>query len=460
MRFVGLALILLSYPLLLSLLKSFPQQRKWAYFAVGIVPFTMGSLNLDVAIINWAGWPGYVKGLIITILDSVALVIIMTSRRPFRRLPLWGVLLAYLSAATLSMVFSNMPTSSGFYAFQIFRISLVFVAVASIMNDPKAIKWVGMGLAAGAMFQFGVTIEQKFSGAIQASGTMGHQNLLGLMLHFVTFPLLALMLAGEKSKIIMLGALSSVLAVALGASRGAIGFAAIGLVILFALSLARHATQHKWKLLGLAALAMAAVMPITIETLSARFGDSPIDTSADGERQAFERAAKAMWADYPMGVGANQYVVMANTEGYSAKAGVIWNYGSRSTNVHNLYLLAAAETGWLGLITLSLLLGWAVMRALLFAFANRRDPRGDVVLGAGVAILASAMHGYYEWVFVTYEAQYVFAISLGIIAGTIRQTERDTAYRRVIRHRELRESSSPANNTSKTSVPIVLTTDS
>src|SRR3546814_7210147 len=57
----------------------------------------------------------------------------------------------------------------------------------------------------GATFQAVMTVDQRMSSAIQAAGTMGHQNLLGLMLHFVTLPLLALLLAGERSKLIMMG---------------------------------------------------------------------------------------------------------------------------------------------------------------------------------------------------------------------------------------------------------------
>lgn len=436
MKFVGLALILLSFPLLMGWLKAYPQQRICACFAIGIMPFTMGSLNLDVAIIDWAGWPGYAKGMIVSILDSLALAVILTSRGPLKKLPLISVFLAYLIAVTLSMAISNMPSSSSFYVFQMFRMLLVFVAVASMMKDPRAIKWIAMGLAVGAMYQAAVTVEQRLSGAVQATGTMGHQNLLGLMLHFVTFPLLALLLAGEKSKIVTLGVLGSLIAVALGASRGAIGFAAIGLVLLMALSLARNSTPHKLKMLGLAGLAMAVIVPLTINTLSERFGTSAIEVSTDGERLAFERAANAMWSDHPMGVGANQYVVTANTQGYSAQAGVIWNHGSRSAHVHNIYLLSAAETGWLGLITLVSLFGWAILRSVLFGFGNRRDPRGDVVLGCGIAIFVMALHGYYEWVFVMYQTQYVFAISMGIIAGTIRQVEREKAYRNAMRSRD------------------------
>src|SRR3546814_20562390 len=92
-----------------------------------------------------------------------------------------------------------------------------------------------------------MTVDQRMSGAIQAAGTMGHQNLLGLMLHFVTLPLLALLLAGERSKLIMMGVFAALVAVALGASRGAIGFVAIGLALLFLLPPARQLGSAAWR---------------------------------------------------------------------------------------------------------------------------------------------------------------------------------------------------------------------
>ncbi|MEH6757961.1 MAG: O-antigen ligase family protein [Parasphingorhabdus sp.] len=440
MRYVGIVLIFLSIPVLIGWLRTYPAHRKWAYFAIGALPFTISWINLDASLINWPAWTGYAKGIVITLIDTLALAIILTSRTPWRGLPFLGLFLAYLFAVTLSIAFSNLPMSSSFYVFQIARVLLVFVAVASIMSDPKAIRWLAWGLAVGAIVQGIATVDQRLSGALQASGTMGHQNLLGLMLHFVTFPLLALSLAGEKSKIIILGVLASLIAVALGASRGAVGFAAMGLVGLFVLSMAKRMTAHKWKMVGLAVVSLAVIAPLTISTLDRRFGDQPIDTGPDGEREAFERAAKAMWADHPMGVGANQYVVTANSGGYSERAGVIWNYASRSAKVHNMYLLTAAETGWFGLITLASLIGWAIMRGLAFSFAHRRDPRGDLVLGAVVAIAVTAAHGFYEWVFLLYHAQYLFAISLGIIAGVIRLAKREKAHRAMMLIRQRSES--------------------
>ncbi|WP_194954709.1 O-antigen ligase family protein [Sphingopyxis solisilvae] len=430
MRIVGILLVLLSIPAFIAWLRLYPRQRKWAYLAIGLLPFVIGAFNLDAALLNWDGWPGYVKGMVVSLLDTLAFAILVTSRRPFAGLPLLGVFLFYILAACVSVAVSTLPMSSAFYAFQLLRVLLVFAAVASFAGQPGAVRWLCIGLALGAIFQGVMTIEQKFSGAVQASGTMGHQNLLGLMLHFVTLPLLALLLAGERNKLIMLGVLAALIAVALGVSRGAIGFVALGIALLFLLSMVRRATAHKWKIVGLAVLAMAVVVPITVSSIQERFVSRSVYEGPDGERLAFERAAQMMWDDHPLGVGANQYVVTANAQGYSARAGVIWNYASRSTNVHHLYLLTGAEMGWLGFIALLAFLAWPVARGFHFAFLHRRDPRGDVVLGASIAIFVTALHGLIEWVLVTGHAQYVLAISMGIIAGSIRQHRRELVARR------------------------------
>lgn len=436
MRFLGILLILLSLPVFIWWVRAYPSQRKWAYFAIGILPFTMSWANLDVAFINWAMWPGFARGLIVSILDTLAIALILVARAPFRNLPLLGPLIAYMLAVTLSMAFSDQWLSSSFYAFQLLRIILVFVAVASVVGKPGAVRWLAFGLAAGAIFQGLVTIDQRLSGAIQATGTMAHQNILGLMLHFVTLPLLALLLAGERSKVIMLGVLASLVAVALGASRGAAGFVALGIALLFMLSMARQMTPHKWKMAGLGALMLAVAGPLAVSSLDGRFAAASRAAPAYDERAAFERAAKAMWNDHPMGVGANQYVIVANSKGYSQNAGVVWNSGSRAAHVHNIYLLVAAETGWIGLLTLVTLFVWTILRGLIFAFANRKDPRGDVVLGASVAVFVAALHSFWEWIFVVYNTQYVFAISLGIIAGSIKQARTERLAQARLRRQE------------------------
>lgn len=420
MRLVGIILVILSLPALIGWLKSNPAHHKWAWAAIGVLPFTINAINLDAALVSWAGWTGYAKGLVVTLLDTLALAIIVTSRAPLRRLPFLGLFLAYIGSVALSLALSSAPMSSSFYLFQLVRVLIVFVAVAAVAPRPQAVRWIAFGLAAGAIFQAIVTVSQRADGAFQTSGTMGHQNLLGMMLHFVLLPLLALLLAGERSKLIMAGVAAALLAIALGASRGSIGFSGIGIVTLIALSLVRRSTPHKWKMTGFIAAALALTTPLMLQGLEKRF-DQLAEQGDYDERAALERAARAMWADHPFGVGANQYVVVANAGGYSERAGVVATYGSRSAKVHDVYLLVAAETGWLGLLTLVALLSVATARGLGFAFRNGRDHRGEIVLGATAAVMVTAAHSLYEWVFVSYQAQYVFAIALGVVAGMIRQ---------------------------------------
>ncbi len=420
MRFVGMALLPFIYAFCVWWLKKGPKERNWAYFAIGILPFTVNAWNLDVSLINWGAWPGYSKGLVVTALDLLAIAIIVNNPRPRGAMPLVWIMGVYTVAAAISITMTSVTMGSFFYVFQLVRVLILIVAVAKIVHNPVAVRWLAMGLAAGISYQAYMTIWQRLHGAFQASGTMGHQNLLGLMAHFVTLPVLAVLLGGTRSRVLMLGVVSALVVLALGASRGAIGFGAGGIAMLAMLSVIRHPTPHKWRMIGFGIVAMALVSPIVIQSLQKRYQILDAVKGGSDERKQFEHAAKLMFADHPMGVGANQYVVVANTQGYSQRAGVIWNWASRSANVHNTYLLVAAETGWLGVISFVTLFGVTILSGLVFAFQDRRDPRGDVVLGSTVAVAAVAAHNFYEWVFVTYQAQYVFAISVGIIAGMIR----------------------------------------
>jgi hypothetical protein len=45
------------------------------------------------------------------------------------------------------------------------------------------------------------------------------------------------------------------------------------------------------------------------------------------------------------------------------------------------------------------------------------DPRGDLLLGLGCALLVVYIHSYEEWIFVVFDSQYLLAIVMGLIAG-------------------------------------------
>src|SRR5690606_5787443 len=114
------------------------------------------------------------------------------------------------------------------------------------------------------------------------------------------------LLEGDRRPLTSAGLMAGLIIIAGGGSRGAMAIVAIALVVLVLLSLARRFTQQKLKVLGFGILALAVVVPVGLNTLTARFGDTPF-TAEEDQRAAFERAARAMAADHPLGVGANLF---------------------------------------------------------------------------------------------------------------------------------------------------------
>lgn len=419
MRYVGLLLFFLCIPVVASMLKSNPVHRRWAWTLLGAAPYVYGWAHLSVSIVSWAYWPGYVKGLLVALPDLLAIGLLLSTpkRRVRRAIPI--ALTLYIAAVMVSVAVSDLPFASFQYAWQLLRVLLVALAVARVSAGADAPRHIVYGMCYGITFQAFFSIVQRFGhGVVQASGTMGHQNLLGMMTHFALLTAIALMLAGDRARVLKLGAGAAMVVAALTGSRGAVGFAAMGVISLMALSLLRHPTAKKMRVASASVAILLALAPVAYLTLEKRFARSGSgDSGSNEERAAFERAARAMWADHPLGVGANEYVVTANTKGYSTRAGVIWNQGSRSANVHNVYLLIAAETGWPGLIAFVLLYAIAVLTALRAAWAKPYSRQRELLLGVGVALATVAMHNFYEWIFVVEVTQYLFAIMLGMAMG-------------------------------------------
>jgi hypothetical protein len=179
--------------------------------------------------------------------------------------------------------------------------------------------------------------------------------------------------------------------------------------------------------------------PFALGSLNERFRGASYVT-VEGERESFEKAARRMASDYPLGVGANEFVLIDNLGGYAEAAGVTWRAIDRSVPVHNAYLLARAETGWLGEVAFILLLFVPAIRAVHFALAKRQSPSGDLALGCAIALAANMIHNNYEFAVHTFSVQVLVAINLGIIAAILREDR--LARRQLTRNR----TAGPADN--------------
>jgi O-antigen ligase len=417
-KWVALLLFLLAAPATAAWLRSRPRRAYLLWGALGFLPFVLGPWHLSVAPYATPLWDGYVKGWELSLLDGIALGILFSTRGRWFGTGMSTFFLLYIAAVVLAVNQAKFPQLAWSYPIQLGRAFLVFLAVARVTPDERGERAVFTGLVLGLVVQACYAIAAKAGGALQTGGSLGHQNLLGFVSHLPVMLAFAMFLAGRFTRIAFVGVIGGLTVVILTASRATVALSAVGLFLTLALSLAIHFSPRKLAVAVVGTLVLLAAYPAANYFLEQRLkAQGQTFFTEDKEREAFERAARAMIAANPWGVGPNHYVFVANTEGYSARAGVNWSTGSRSTSVHNSYLLINAETGYAGLITFLALLGYAIWQGLRTSIRFRSKQAAEVLLGVASGIVAMSLHGLFEWMFVVYPTQYVFAVGLGLIVG-------------------------------------------
>ena len=326
----------------------------------------------------------------------------------------------YALAILLSAFHSDPPMASVFYLWQFGRMALCYYAVVKLCTYPTGSTEIVKGWAIGLGIQAAYTIQQHLAGDLQAAGTLGHQNTLGMVSNLVVLPAFALLLTRQRGWAWRAGPLFGLLVAIFTASRATIGLAGAGYATTYLLSAVHRWTPRKAKIGGAGLVVLAIATPLALQQLGRRAENLKLEEVYD-ERAAFEHAAWMMIGDHPFGVGANQYVNRANTDGYSARAGVAWNSGSRTANVHNSYLLVLAETGYIGLLAMVLFLATPIVFALRYAWRNKRDQRSELLIGLASALIIVSVHFKYEFAFVIYPVQYLLASNVGLIAGLSNQ---------------------------------------
>jgi len=416
-KFIGLLVFLALVPVFHSLLLSGPAGRRLVAFLLGFLPFLLQVAHLVVAPIPWPYWPGYVKGIEFSLIDALALAVVLAPRagraRAIHAAPFFGM----IAVALLSVFHTQVPLAAMFVAWQTFRVFLIYMAATRLASDAAGRRALIAGMVLGLGCNAVWALVQHLRGTYQATGLFVHQNLLGMLAHFVALPAAALYVADKRAKWVLLALVAAGTVAILGASRGTIGLEAAGLALLLIGISVFWPMPRGLALTFAGAIALAALAPVALTVLAPRFAS--VEHSDYDEREAFTRAAKDMLADHPWGVGANHYVLAANSQGYSDRAKVGWGEGSRAANVHNAYLLTAAEMGYIALVPFVWLSILTALGGLVWCFRSRDKRLSIALFGTCMAQFVVAVHNTVEWIFVTYAAQVLFCINLGTMAGLI-----------------------------------------
>ena len=414
MKWVIFAAALAAVIPLSQWLRKNPRYNTKVWVLFGLLPF---ALNQQITIIDWAGWPGYVKGLQVTALDLLALAIFITLPRTRNPTPFRFVFGLYFVAVVVSIFNASVSMAAVFYAWQLVRVFFIYLVVVRASTDERVPRAILTGMAIGLCYQALLTVWQRFGlGILQTGGTFGDQNLLGLASEFGIFPLFALLMAGERGWQVIAAPIAGIIIAVMTTSRAAVGLGVIGLVLVFVISSMRGWTARKASVLFAGVIAVIVLLPLALNSFEQRFSSNPIATDFD-ERAVFKDAAALILSEHPFGIGVNNYVVVGNSGGYFARAKVPWGGDQRNAIVHNAFWLAAAESGYFGAIAFMLVIFCTLWVPFRCGWQNKGDRRGDLLLGLGVSLLIVAIHDNYEWVFYIYSVQYLFAMTVGMAAG-------------------------------------------
>jgi hypothetical protein len=398
-------------------LKRNPHEVPKVWILMGLLPFVFMGLGVDqpLYITLFGGqWSGFLRGAEISVLDVLALAIYFALPRARHTLPFRFSMLLYFIAVLLSVFQSGVPTMTVFYCWQLARIFFLYVVVVRACADERVPLALLTGMTIGLCLQTGIEFYQRLiMGVLRTGGTLGHENNIGIMSHFVIFPLFALLLAGQRGWQPVVGPLAGMISSILTVSRAAIGLNGLGLVLAFVLSALQGWTSRKAVIALFGAAMIAVFLPIMLSTIQER-NVAELEESVD-TRTAFARVAAMIFEDHPMGIGANNYVRIANIGGYNSRADL--PYSVYGMSVHNVYWLVAAETGYLGICTFVLMLLRIMFSAFICGWKNKKDRRGALLLGLGVALMLVYVHSLFEFVLMFAGIQYTFAIIAGLVSG-------------------------------------------
>lgn len=424
---MGYVLLLFAIASIIPAASTLRQNPQWVpmyWTVVGISCFMYTAVDrFGISLISWGGYPGHTKQIEVTILDILLAIYFFSglAGKTEQKLPFRLPMKIYFGTVLLSTFFAGAPMAVSFYATQLLRMYFVYVVIARSCADPRVIPSLLNGFSIALIWEFFLVVYQKFvGGAVQPSGSFGHQNALGMIANLVLFPQLALMLATPGNILRASGIATGFASITLLASRGSLALGFVGAAFTFLLSTMKNATGRKARFAMLGAVGMAVLIPVAIASLESRFKGAEISFTGDGEedeRERYKAAAAEMLSDHPMGVGANQFVSVANVGGYYDRANVVPTANSRGGTVHNIYWLTLAELGYLGFAAFMLLIGSILFRCFraMMTYPSK-TMESELLCGLSASFLILFVHSYFEWILVTTTPQYFVAILIGILA--------------------------------------------
>lgn len=431
---IGAVLFLYCFvaPLIALVLWIRPAWERWVFG--GLCFMTIGGIfeAADWAItLSFFEYRGHAKGYHFYFAEVLALALVISGSlnhwKQFRFFPpgLW-LYFAYCAASFVSIFNAPEPNLVLMAAFKFVKMSIVFVAAYTFLRDEDSFHFFLTAMAVTMGWQLFVVLKMKYlAGYYQVPGTFEHQNSLSMFVTMIGLVFLAAALGPShpRSKWYLAAFLACAFIQQSTLSRAGLAIFAVGTVSVVLLSFVDRLTRERLAVLAVLAAAGVVGLVMTMDTIIGRFQDRGNEASAR-TRELLNEASRNMLADYPLGIGWNNFGRVINRpypygdiiDQWEREGGARIDYSYEKGIVESHYYLLLAETGYQGLffylVFIGVFLWWSIRCAIFY----RGRFLGAVSLGIAAGCGFNYLHSILERVLTQPRNMMLWLLLLGATA--------------------------------------------
>lgn len=403
-------------------------------------------LGLRIHLAPMPEWRGASRGYAFNMVDIFAAMLFLgfcldrTLKKRFFPPGGWAYLL-YLAISLASIVNTEFLAPWGFEAMKMFWMYLFFIVCYNYILWHKNLWHLLYVVCTIAVGMFIVGFYQKYisGGYYQIPSTMPHQNSLSLYIALFGCLILGVML-NEKLKqgqiaLFAIAFFCTLLLNIFTYSRGGLFCYMVGIAIVGSLSLVLNGmTPQKVSFIAIGIIGGMMMFGYASPRIIQRFQRAP--EASKNTRIFLAWAAYRMAREHTLGVGLNNFSAHSGPGG---KYAIELYQDTRITDktnpfggiVETIYLLVAAECGWVALAALLLWFGYYFILAMRLVFHLRHCPGFGIAIGCFAGLFANFSQSLIEWSLKQYsnfyQLMFVFALIGAIWVKRHALTARKTA---------------------------------
>ncbi len=406
------------------------KNEKIEYFILFIVLFF--TCRVDSATINFFShetYRGTTRGFEIAVVDIAVLILFLLvvyrgNIYQIKILPPGSILLfIYFLISFISIRNSGVTIYSYFELLKMLRMYFFYWILYNYIQDLKHIDIIIKFIGIIIIYIFLVVIQQKYlQGIYQVNGPFPHQNSLVMyMIVFSSIIFAALLnIRGTTFKTIYLFTVFGMSGICIISTLSRAGLAcfALSLLLIFLLSYCSGFSLKKISFTFLFIILAGAVLYKAMDTIIERFEKAPEESATT--RVDLAHGAVRMANDKFFGIGINNFGLKINAPykyGDHIKRGA-WN--EKEGIVETVYLLIAAETGWLNLIIFLIFIFKFYFINIFNYFRYRQTEYNFIPIALVGALSAIYFESALEWVLKQTGNYYQLMLIFALIAAMSR----------------------------------------